>query len=110
MKLDSLKNKSDFDRIFSNNNLNISSGPFSALLIFKTKKEINYGFIFPKKNIPLAVNRNYAKRSAKEMLKTIKADKGFDIIFLVKRKIVSFDKTKVKKNLTDLKKEIEFCL
>ena len=44
------------------------------------------------------------------MLKTIKADKGFDIIFLVKRKIVSFDKTKVKKNLTDLKKEIEFCL
>ena len=33
------------------------------------------------KNIPLAVNRNYAKRSAKEMLKTINAEKGFNIVF-----------------------------
>ena len=110
MKLDSLKNKSDFDLVFSNNKLNISSGPFSVLLTLKTKKEINYGFIFPKRNIPLAVNRNYAKRSAKEMLKTINAENGFNIIFLVKKKIVNFDKTKVKENLTDLKTKIEFCL
>ena len=38
LKLDSLKNKSDFDLVFSNNNLNISSGPFSALLTFKDQK------------------------------------------------------------------------
>ena len=30
------------------------------------------------------------------MLKTINAEKGFNIIFLVKKKIVNFEKTKVK--------------
>ena len=105
----SLKNKSDFDFIFKKNNLKISSGEFTVLLVFKNKKEINYGFIFPKKNINLAVNRNYAKRSAKEMLKTLNPKKGFDIVFLVRKKIGNFDKDKVKKNFAELKRKIEFC-
>ena len=105
----SLKNKSDFDLIFEKNNLKISSDEFSALLVFKDKKEINYGFIFPKKSIHLAVDRNFAKRSAKEMLKTLNPKKGFDIIFLVRKKIVNFDKDKVKKNFAELKRKIEFC-
>ena len=109
MKLASLKNKSDFDLIFKKNNLKISSGEFSALLVFKNKKEINYGFIFPKKNIRLAVNRNFAKRSAKEMLKTLNPENGFDIVFLVRKKIVDFDKDQVKKNFAELKRKIEFC-
>ena len=109
MKLASLKNKSDFDFIFEKNNLRISSGEFAVLLVFKNKKEINYGFIFPKKNIHLAVNRNFAKRSAKEMLKTLSPKKGFDIVFLVRKKIVNFDKDKVKKNFAELKRKIEFC-
>jgi len=107
--LASLKNKSDFDFIFKKNNLKISSGEFTVLLVFKNKKEINYGFIFPKKNINLAVNRNYAKRSAKEMLKTLNPKKGFDIVFLVRKKIGNFDKDKVKKNFAELKRKIEFC-
>ena len=109
MKLTSLKNKSDFDFIFEKNNLKISSGEFSVLLVFKNKKEINYGFIFPKKNIHLAVNRNFAKRSAKEMLKTLSPIRGFDIVFLVRKKIVNFDRDKVKKNFAELKSKIEFC-
>ena len=109
MKLASLKNKSDFDFIFEKNNLKISSGEFAVLLVFKDKKEINYGFIFPKKNIHLAVNRNFAKRSAKEMLKTLSPKKGFDIVFLVRNKIDNFDKDKVKKNFAELKRKIEFC-
>ena len=109
MKLASLKNKSDFDFIFKKNNLKISSGEFAVILVFKNKKEINYGFIFPKKNINLAVNRNFAKRSAKEMLKTLSPKKGFDIVFLVRKKIVNFDKDKVKKNFAELKRKIEFC-
>ena len=94
----SLKNKSDFDLIFEKNNLKISSDEFSALLVFKNKKEINYGFIFPKKNIHLAVDRNFAKRSAKEMLNTLNQNKGFDIVFLARKIIINFDKDKVKKN------------
>ena len=105
----SLKNKSDFDLIFENNNLKISSDEFSALLVFKDKKEINYGFIFPKKSIHLAVDRNFAKRSAKEMLKTLNPKKGFNIVFLVRKKIINFDKDKVKKNFAELKRKIEFC-
>ncbi len=105
----SLKNKSDFDFIFEKNNLKISSGEFVVLLVFKNKHEINYGFIFPKKNIHLAVHRNFAKRSAKEMLKTLNPEKGFDIVFLVKKKIINFDKDKVKKNFVELKRKIEFC-
>ena len=105
----SLKNKSDFDFIFEKNNLRISSGEFAVLLVFKNKKEINYGFMFPKKNIHLAVNRNFTKRTAKEMLKTLNPEKGFDIVFLVRKKIVDFDKDKVKKNFVELKRKIEFC-
>ena len=109
MKLASLKNKSDFNLIFENDNLRINSGPFSVLLALTDEKIINYGFIFPKKNIHLAVHRNYAKRTAKEMLKTINTEKGFDIIFLARNKIIYFDKDKVKKNFTELKRKIEFC-
>ena len=109
MKLASLKNKSDFDFIFEKNNLKISSGEFSVFLVFKNNKEINYGFVFPKKNINLAVNRNFAKRSAKEMLKTLNTEKGFDVVFLVRKKIINFDKDKVKKNFVELKRKIEFC-
>ena len=109
MKLASLKNKSDFDFIFEKNNLKISSDEFYALLVFKNKEEINYGFIFPKKSIHLAVDRNFAKRSAKEMLKTLNPKKGFDIVFLVRKKIINFDKDKVKKNFAELKRKIEFC-
>ena len=109
MKLASLKNKSDFDLIFEKNNLKISSDEFSALLVFKDKKEINYGFIFPKKSIHLAVDRNFAIRSAKEMLKTLNPKKGFNIVFLVRKKIINFDKDKVKKNFAELKRKIEFC-
>ena len=105
----SLKNKSDFDLIFEKNNLKVSSGDFDVLLVFKNKKEINYGFVFPKKNINLAVNRNFAKRSAKEMLKTLNPKKGFDIVFLVRKKIINFDKDKVKINFAELKRKIEFC-
>ena len=105
----SLKNKSDFDFIFEKNNLKISSGEFSVFLVFKNNKEINYGFVFPKKNINLAVNRNFAKRSAKEMLKTLNTEKGFDVVFLVRKKIINFDKDKVKKNFVELKRKIEFC-
>jgi len=107
--LASLKNKSDFDFIFEKNNLKISSGEFSVFLVFKNNKEINYGFVFPKKNINLAVNRNFAKRSAKEMLKTLNTEKGFDVVFLVRKKIINFDKDKVKKNFVELKRKIEFC-
>jgi ribonuclease P protein component len=109
LKLTSLKNKSDFDLIFEKNSLKVSSGDFDVLLVFKNKKEINYGFVFPKKNINLAVNRNFAKRSAKEMLKTLNPKKGFDIVFLVRKKIINFDKDKVKKNFAELKRKIEFC-
>jgi len=107
--LASLKNKSDFDSIFEKNNLQVSSGEITVLLVFKNKKEINYGFIFPKKNIHLAVNRNFAKRSAKEMLKSLNPKRGFDIVFFVRNKIVDFDKDKVKKNFAELKRKIEFC-
>ena len=65
--------------------------------------------MFPKKNIHLAVNRNFTKRTAKEMLKTLNPEKGIDIVFLVRKKIVDFDKDIVKKNFAELKRKIEFC-
>ena len=43
------------------------------------------------------------------MLKTLSPKKGFDIVFLVRKKIVNFDKDKVKKNFAELKRKIEFC-
>ena len=104
----SLKNKSDFDLVFKEQNLIISSDFFKAYILFQSIKEINYGFIYPKKYIKLAVDRNYAKRAAKEMLKTIESKKGFKIIFLVGTKINTFEKTSIKKNFAELKRKIEF--
>ena len=95
MKLVSLKNKSDFDLVFKEQNLIISSDFFKAYILFQSIKEINYGFIYPKKYIKLAVDRNYAKRVAKEMLKTIQSKKGFKIVFLVGMKIDTFEKPKM---------------
>ena len=53
------------------------------------------------------MNRNYAKRSAKEMLRTLKTKEGFKIIFFVGKKIDSFNKDKIKNNFVELKREIE---
>ena len=108
MKLVSLKGKSDFDLVFKEKSLVVSSDFFKAYVLFHSVKEINYGFIYPKKYIKLAVDRNYAKRAAKEMLKTIQSKKGFKIIFLVGIKIDSFEKTNIKKNFAELKRKIEF--
>ena len=91
MKLASLKNKSDFDLVFKEKNFVISSGFLKAYILLQSIEEINYGFIYPKKYIRLAVDRNYLKRAAKEMLNTIKLKKGFKIIFLVSVKIDPFE-------------------
>ena len=104
----SLKNKSDFDLVFKEKNFLISSDFFKAYILLQSIEEINYGFIYPKKYIKLAVERNYAKRAAKEMLKTIKLKKGFKIVFLVGMKIDPFEKDKIKKNFAELKRKIEF--
>lgn len=107
MKLVSLKNKSDFDLVFKNKDFTHSSGAFKTYISLQSLKKIEYGFIYPKKNIKLAVNRNYAKRSAKEMLRTLKTKEGFKIIFFVGKKIDSFNKDKIKNNFVELKREIE---
>tara|TARA_X000000368_G_C22865534_1_gene638504 strand:+ start:214 stop:540 length:327 start_codon:yes stop_codon:yes gene_type:complete len=104
----SLKNKSDFDLVFKEKNFLISSDFFKAYILFQSVEEINYGFIYPKKYIKLAVNRNYAKRAAREMLKAINLNKGFKIIFLASKKIDPFEKQKIKKNFAELKRKIEF--
>tara|TARA_Y200000002_G_scaffold316745_1_gene275173 strand:- start:204 stop:608 length:405 start_codon:yes stop_codon:yes gene_type:complete len=108
MKLVSLKNKSDFDFVFKEKNFLFSADFFKAYVLLQSTEEINYGFIYPKKHIKLAVERNYAKRAAKEMLKTIKLKKGFKIVFLVNMKIDPFEKDKIKKNFAELKRKIEF--
>ena len=108
MKLVSLKNKSDFDVVFKEKNFLFSTDFFKAYVLLQSNEEINYGFIYPKKYIKLAVERNYAKRAAKEMLKTIKLKKGFKIVFLVGMKIDPFEKDKIKKNFAELKRKIEF--
>ena len=108
MKLVSLKNKSDFDFVFKEKNFLFSTDFFKAYVLLQSVEEINYGFIYPKKYIKLAVERNYAKRAAKEMLKTIKLKTGFRIVFLVGMKIDPFEKDKIKKNFAELKRKIEF--
>ncbi|MDC1138792.1 ribonuclease P protein component [Gammaproteobacteria bacterium] len=107
LKLVSLKNKSDFDLVFKDKDFTHTSGAFKAYIYLHSLKKIEYGFIYPKKNIKLAVNRNYAKRSAKEMLRTLKTKEGFKIIFFVGKKIDSFNKDKIKNNFVELKREIE---
>ena len=106
MKIPALVGKKDFDNVFKNSDISISSGPFIVILKKNEISSARTGIIIQKKFVKLAVNRNYIKRKFREIIMRSKLN-SYDAILMVKNKIEEFDKLKVKKNFIDLESKIE---
>ena len=106
MKMPALVGKKDFDNVFKNSDTSFSSGPFVVILKKNEISAIRTGIIIQKKNVKVAVNRNYIKRKFREIIIRSKLN-SFDAVLMVKNKIEEFDKLKVKTNFTDLESKIE---
>ena len=103
MKLRPIKDKKKIAAVFEKGR--IISGKNMSLRILKLQdEEPGYIISVPKKNFPLAVNRNLIKRRIKEQIKSTKLAKklsnnfSFFIIYLSKKILAS----------AEIKKELEF--
>ena len=106
MKVNSLKGNTNYDSIFKSKEHQLSSGPFKILLQKNRSNKLFLGLIVPKKKIPLASNRNFVKRRARELVRD-KSLKGFNIIFLVTNKIKIFNDSEIKNHIKKLKRKLE---
>ena len=97
-----LNNKKNFDLTFKDPDVKINSGPFSILVKFSEHKNNSLGMIIQKKNIKLAVQRNYVKRVVRNEVKFLSSKKPITIVFLVRKKIDHFNKHKLKKAIKEI--------
>jgi ribonuclease P protein component len=110
LDLKPLKKEEEFTFVFKNKIESININCYRAMLTWNDSENINYGFILPRKYLKLAVNRNYIRRLVKQSLRELDAAKGFNFIFMIRSKIVSFEKEEVKKNIEELKRKLELAL
>ena len=87
--------KDDFDEVFNNSSQNISSENFRALILI-TNDNFKLGMILPKKNIKLAVHRNYLKRIIRNLSIDIFAESKVSLIVVSKKRILDFKKEKLR--------------
>ncbi len=87
-----LVGKDDFDEVFNNSSQNVSSENFRALL----------GMILPKKNIKLAVHRNYLKRIIRNLSIDIFAESKVSLVVVSKKRILDFKKEKLRREIKTL--------
>ena len=92
--------KDDFDEVFNNSSQNISSENFRALILI-TNDNFKLGMILPKKNIKLAVHRNYLKRIIRNLSIDIFAESKVSLIVVSKKKNFRFQKRKIKERNKD---------
>ena len=109
MKVNSLKGNTNYDSIFKSKEHQLSSGPFKILLQKNRSNKLFLGLIVSKKKIPLAANRNFVKRRARELVRD-KSLGGFNIIFLVTNKIKIFNDSEIKNHIKKLKRKLESLL
>ena len=93
--------KDDFDEVFNNSSQNESSENFRALILI-TKEDLRLGMILPKKNIKLAVYRNYLKRIIRNLSVDIFAESKVSLVVVSKKRILDFKKEKLRREIKTL--------
>ena len=93
--------KDDFDEVFNNFNQNVSSENFRALILI-TNDDLRLGMILPKKNIKLAVHRNYLKRIIRNLSIDIFAESNVSLVVVSKKRILDFKKEKLRREIKTL--------
>ena len=96
-----LTGKNDFDRVFKNTSQKIYSDNFRALVLINNN-EFRLGMILPKKNIKLAVHRNYLKRTIRNLSQDIFENSKVSLIVISKKRILDFKKDKLRRELKTL--------
>jgi len=90
-----LVGKDDFGEVFNNSSLNVSSENFRALILI-TNDNFRLGMILPKKNIKLAVHRNYLKRVIRNLSIDIFSESKVSLVVVSKKRILGFKKEKLR--------------
>ena len=96
-----LVGKDDFDEVFKYSCQNVSSENFKALILI-TNETFGLGMILPKKNIKLAVQRNYLKRIIRNLSIDVFAETKISLIVISKKRILDFKKDKLRREIKTL--------
>ena len=67
-----------------------------------TDREFRLGMILPKKNIKLAVHRNYLKRIIRNLSIDVFAETKVSLVVISKKRILDFRKDKLRKEIKTL--------
>ena len=90
-----LVGRDDFNEVFNNSSQIESSENFRALILI-TNDNFSLGMILPKKNIKLAVHRNYLKRIIRNLSIDIFAGSKVSLVVVSKKRILDFKKDKLR--------------
>ena len=93
--------KDCFNEVFSNYSQHISSKNFRALILI-TNGPFSLGMILPKKNIKLAVHRNYLKRVIRNLSIDVFAETKVSLVVVSKKRILDFKKDKLRREIKTL--------
>ena len=93
--------KDCFNEVFSNSSQHISSKNFRALILI-TNGPSSLGMILPKKNIKLAVHRNYLKRTIRNLSIDVFGESKVSLLLVSRKRVLDFKKDKLRREIKTL--------
>ena len=96
-----LRGSNDFNEVFKNPSQKIDSEHFRVLTLINNK-EFKLGMILPKKNIKLAVQRNFIKRTIRNLCADVFLGAKISLVLVSRKRVLHFKKDKLRKELKGL--------
>ncbi len=96
-----LRGSNDFNEVFKNPSQKIDSEHFRVLILINNK-EFKLGMILPKKNIKLAVQRNFIKRTIRNLSADVFLGAKISLVLVSRKRVLHFKKDKLRKELKGL--------
>ena len=96
-----LRGSSDFNEVFKNSSQTLDSEHFRALTLINNR-EFKLGMILPKKNIKLAVHRNYLKRTIRNLSIDVFGESKVSLLLVSRKRVLDFKKDKLRREIKTL--------
>ncbi len=93
-----LRGSNDFEEVIKNHSQKINSEHFRVFILINNK-EFKLGMILPKKNIKLAVHRNYLKRTIRNLSIEAFSESKVSVILISNKRILDFKKDKLRREI-----------
>ena len=87
MQLVKLKSKKIFQEVFSKGEKIVKPSFVIYRLSNHSHSQVRYGVIASKKQLPTAVERNYARRLLRAILKVLQVKEGYDLILIARKQV-----------------------